>query len=157
VKRLYLLGLSALIVTLLLSPACKKPVSEEDRVKAVINDTAKLAEAKDIKGVLEHISEDYKDPEGNDRNAVKGLLFVYFQQYEKVGLFVRDIQVTVEGDEAEAQVKVILTGGEDPETIGDVVPASAGGYLLDLKLVNEDGEWMVVRGTWTDIGFTNAL
>jgi hypothetical protein len=142
---------------MLFSPACKKPVSEEDRVKAVINDTAKLAEAKDIKGVLEHISKDYKDPEGNDRNAVKGLLFVYFQEYEKVGLFVRDIQVTVEGGEAQAQVKVILTGGEDPETIGDVVPASAGGYLLDLKLVNEDGEWMVVRGTWTDIGFTNAL
>ena len=156
-KRLYLLGLSALIVTLLLSPACKKPVSEEDRIKTMINETAKLAEAKDIKGVLEHISEDYKDPEGNDHNAVKGLLFVYFQQYEKVGLFVRDIQVTVEGDEAEAQVKVILTGGEDPETIGDVVPASAGGYLLDLKLLNEGGEWMVVRGTWTDIGFTNAL
>ncbi len=156
-KRLYLLGLSALIVTLLLSPACKKPVSEEDRIKAMINETADLAEAKDIKGVLEHISKDYKDPEGNDRNAVKGLLFVYFQQYEKVGLFVRDIQVTVEGDEAQAQVKVILTGGEDPETIGDVVPASAGGYLIDIKLVNEDGEWMVVRGTWTDIGFTNAL
>jgi hypothetical protein len=154
---LFLLGLSALIVTLLFSPACKKPVSEEDRIKAMINETADLAEAKDIKGVLEHISKDYKDPEGNDRNAVKGLLFVYFQQYEKVGLFVRDIQVTVEGDEAEARVKVILTGGEDPETIGDVVPASAGGYLIDLKLVNEDGEWMVVRGTWTDIGFTNAL
>jgi hypothetical protein len=157
VKRLFLLGLSALIMIMLFSPACKKPVSEEDRVKAVINDTAKLAEAKDIKGILEHISKDYKDPEGNDRNAVKALLFVYFQQYEKVGLFVRDIQVTVEGDEAQAQVKVILTGGEDPDTIGDVVPASAGGYLLDLKLVNEDGEWMVVRGTWTDIGFTNAL
>jgi hypothetical protein len=154
---LFLLGLSALITILLLSPACKKPVSEEDRIKAMINETADLAEAKDIKGVLEHISKDYKDPEGNDRNAVKGLLFVYFQQYEKVGLFVRDIQVTVEGDEAEARVKVILTGGEDPETIGDVVPASAGGYLIDIKLVNEDGEWMVVRGTWTDIGFTNAL
>ena len=69
----------------------------------------------------------------------------------------RDIQVTVDGDEAEAQVKVILTGGEDPETIGDVVPASAGGYLIDIKLVNEDGDWMVVRATWTDIGFTNAL
>ena len=103
----------------------------------MINETADLAEAKDIKGILENVSKDYKDPEGNDRNALKGLLFVYFQGYEKVGVFVRDIQVTVDGDEAEAQVKVILTGGEDPETIGDVVPASAGGYLIDIKLVNE--------------------
>lgn len=142
---------------LLFSPACKKPVSEEDRIKAMINETADLAEVKDIKGILENVSEGYKDPEGNNRDALKVILFVYFQGYEKVGVFVRDIQVTVEGDEAQAQVKVILTGGEDPETIGDVVPASAGGYLIDIKLVNEAGEWMVVRGTWTDIGFTNAL
>lgn len=156
-KRLFLLGLSALLVTVLLAPACKKPVSEEDRVKAVINETADLAKAKDIKGILEHVSKDYKDPEGNDRNALKGVLFVYFQGYEKVGLFVRDIQVKVYGDEAEAQVKAILTGGEDPDTIGDMVPASAGGYLIDIKFVREDGGWMVIRATWTDIGFTKAL
>jgi ketosteroid isomerase-like protein len=156
-KRLFLLGLSALLITVLLAPACKKPINEEDRVKAVINETAELARAKDIKGILDHVSKDYKDPDGNDRNALKGVLFVYFQGYEKVGIFVRDIQVTVDGDEAEAQVKTILTGGEDPDTIGDVVPASAGGYLLNIKFVNEDGDWKVVRATWTDIGFTKAL
>jgi hypothetical protein len=110
-KRLFLLGLSALLVTVLILPACKKPVSEEERIKTMINETAELARQKDIKGILEHISKDYKDPEGNDRNALKGILFVYFKEYEKVGLFVRDIQVTVNGNEAEAQIKVILTGG----------------------------------------------
>jgi len=157
VKRLFLLGVSVLLVAVVFLPACKKPVSEEDRVKTMINETADLARQKDIKGVLEHVSKDYRDPEGNDRNALKGILFVYFQGYEKVGIFVRDIQVTVDGDEAEAQVKVILTGGEDPDTMGDVVPKSGGGYLIDLKLVKQDGDWMVVRGTWTDIGFTKAL
>ncbi len=156
-KRLLILAALALLVAVALLPACKKPVSEEDRIKTMINETADLARQKDIKGILEHISKDYKDPDGNDNNAVKGLLFVYFQEYEKVGLFVRDIQVTVNGDEAEAKIKVILTGGEDPDTMGDVVPESGGGYLIDLKLAKEDGEWMVVRGTWTDIGFTNAL
>ncbi len=156
-KRLLLLVLSVLLVAVLLAPACKKPVNEEDRVKAVINETAELARAKDIKAILENISKDYKDPDGNNRDALKGLLFVYFQGYEKVGIFVRDIQVTVDGDEAEAEVKTILTGGEDPESIGDVIPASAGGYLLNIKFVNEDGDWKVIRATWTDIGFTNAL
>ncbi len=156
-KRLFLLGLSALLVTVLILPACKKPMSEEDRIKTMITDTADLARQKDIKGILEHVSKDYKDPEGNDRNALKGILFVYFQGYEKVGVFVRDIQVTVNGDEAEAVIKVILTGGEDPDTMGDVVPKSGGGYLIDMKLAKEGGDWMVVRATWTDIGFTKAL
>ncbi len=156
-KRLFLLAVSALLVALVFCPACKKPLSEEDRIKAVINDTADRAKEKDIKGILEHVSKDYRDPEGNDRNALKGILFVYFQGYEKVGVFVRDIQVTVNGDEAEAQVKVILTGGQDPDTMGNVVPKSGGGYLVDLKLAKEGGDWMVVRASWTDIGFTKAL
>jgi hypothetical protein len=157
VKRLLLLGVSALLVALVFFPACKKPMSEEDRIKAMVYETADRAKEKDIKGILEHVSKDYRDPQGDDRNALKGILFIYFQGYEKVGVFVRDIQVTVDGDEAEAQVKVILTGGEDPDTMGGVVPKSGGGYLIDLKLVKEDGDWMVVRASWTDIGFTKAL
>ncbi len=156
-KRFMLLSLSVLLAAAVALPSCKKPMSEEDKIKAMIIETADLAKEKDIKGILSHVSKDYRDPEGNDRNALKGILFIYFQGYEKVGVFVRDIQVTVDGNEAEAQVKVILTGGEDPDTMGDVVPKSGGGYLIDLKLAKEDGEWMVVRATWTDIGFTKAL
>ena len=156
-KRLFLLGLSALLVAVVLTSACKKPMSEEDKIRAMINDTADLAKDKDIKGILAHVSKDYRDPEGNDRNALKGILFVYLQGYEKVGVFVRDVQVTVNGDQAEAQVKVILTGGQDPDKMGDMVPKSGGGYLIELKLAKQDGDWMVVRATWTDIGFTKAL
>lgn len=137
--------------------SCKKPISDEEKIKAIIEETADRAKEKDIKGVLAHVSESYKDEEGNDRNAIKGILFIYFQGYEKVGVFVRDIEVTVDGDEAEALVKVILTGGEELKEAGDVVPETGGGYLIDLKLVREDDEWMVVRGKWTDIGFTKAL
>ena len=156
-KKTLIYALVLLVGVGLAFTSCKKPISDEERIKAIIEETADRAVEKDIKGVLSHVSESYKDEEGNDRNAVKGLLFVYFQEYEKVGLFVRDIQVTVDGDEAEAQIKAILTGGEDPDTMGDVVPKSGGGYLIDLKFVKEDGEWMVVRGKWTDIGFTKAL
>lgn len=156
-KRLLLLGLSALLVTVLFLPACKKPVSEEDRIKTMIDETADFAKAKDIKAILANISDDYKDPQGNDRNAIKGILFIYLKGYEKVGVFVRDTQVTVDGDEAEARVKVILTGGEDPDTMGSMVPSTGGGYLIDMRLVNEDGDWKVIRATWTDIGFTKAL
>jgi hypothetical protein len=156
-KRLPIILLSVLLMCVLLAPGCKKPLSEEDKIKAMITETADLAKGKDIKGILKHVSENYKDQEGNDRNALKGILFIYLQGYQKVGVFVRDIQVTVDGGEAEAQVKVILTGGEDPDTLGGVVPETGGGYLIDMKLVNEDGDWMVIRATWTDIGFTKAL
>jgi len=156
-KRARIAVLLFVLIIAVALPGCKKPVSEEDRIKAMIQETAELAKQKDIKGILENVSKDYRDQEGNDRNAIKGILFVNFSGYETVGVFVRDIQVTVDGDEAEAVVKVILTGGEDPDTLGGVVPETGGGYLIDMKLVNEDGDWMVIRATWTDIGFTKAL
>lgn len=156
-KRLPIVLISVALCIAFIGPGCKKPLSEEDRIRAMITETADLAKEKDIKGVLEHVSEDYKDQEGRDRDALRGVLFIYFKGYEKVGVFVRDIQVTVEGDEAAAAVKVVLTGGEDPDTLGGIVPKTGGGYLIDLKLVREGSDWMVVRSTWTDIGFTNAL
>lgn len=156
-KRVSIVLLFAVLCAALIAPGCKKPQSDEELIKAMIAETAELARAKDIKGILENVSEEYKDQQGNDRNALKGILFIYFQGYETVGVFVRDTQVTVEGDQAQAQVKVILTGGEDPDTLGGVVPKSGGGYLIDMNLVREDGDWMVIRATWTDIGFTKAL
>jgi hypothetical protein len=157
-KKRYLISAVILMVGVgLILSSCKKPMKEEDKIKAIITETADRAKAKDIKGILAHVSKSYKDEEGNDRNALKGILFIYLQGYEKIGVFVRDVQVTVDGNKAEAQVKVILTGGEEPGSVGSAVPQTGGGYLVDLKLAKEDGEWMVVRATWTDIGFTKAL
>ena len=137
--------------------SCRKGLSDEDLIREMIDDAARAAVEKDIKGITEHVSDSYKDEYGNDRDALKGLLFVYFRQYERINVYVRDTEVAVEGDRAEASVKVVFTGGETLEDIGDVVPSSGGGYLLEIKLEREGGDWKVVRSRWTDIGFMEAL
>jgi hypothetical protein len=147
----FLLGLC------LVFSACKKEMTDEEIIFTIIADAAESAREKDIKGVLEHVSLSYKDEEGNDRDGMKGLLFYYFRSYERVGIFVRDVEISVEGDRADASVKVIFTGGEDIDEVGDVIPSSGSGYLLDLKLRREDDTWMVIRAGWTDIGFVEAL
>ncbi len=124
--------------------SCGKELTDEEKIEALIRDAAEKAEAKDIRGVLKHVSESYKDKEGNDRNQIKGLLFIYFQRYEKIGIFIRDIEVEVNGDSASAVVKLIFTGG------AEIIPDSGSGYILDLKLKLEEGDWSVVRAGWTE-------
>ncbi len=146
-----------ILVSAALVISCKKPMTDEEVIKQIIIDTGDLAEKKDIKGILSYVSESYKDAEGYGRDDIKGILFVYFRQHERIGVYVRHVDVEVGGDSAEAIVKLIFTGGEEPEGVGDVVPSSGSGYQLDLKLKREDGDWMVVRAKWTDIGFVEAL
>ena len=155
IKVGYLFILILLSVALITS--CKKPMTDEEIITQIINDSGDLAEAKDLKGIMSYVSDSYKDAQGYGRDDMKGYLFVYFRQHERIGVFVRHVDVEVKGDSAEAVVKVIFTGGEEIEGVGDVVPSSGSGYQLDLKFAREDGEWMVVRAKWTDIGFVEAF
>ncbi|MBN1882251.1 MAG: nuclear transport factor 2 family protein [Deltaproteobacteria bacterium] len=156
--RLRIPAVLLLVASIMLSVvSCRKSLSDEDLIRGIIESAARAAVEKDIKGVTEHVSDSYKDEYGNDRDALKGLLFVYFRQYDRINVYIRDTEITVEGDRAEAAVKVVFTGGETLEEIGDVVPSSGGGYLLEIKLEREDGEWKAVRSRWTDIGFMEAL
>ena len=150
-----------LFIIVLMSTAlitsCKKPMTDEEIITQIINDCGDLTEEKDLKGVMSYVSDSYKDAQGYGRDDIKGYLFVYFRQHERIGVFVRHVDVEVKGDSAEAVVKVIFTGGEGIEGVGDVVPSSGSGYQLDLKFAREEGDWMVVRAKWTDIGFVEAF
>jgi hypothetical protein len=137
--------------------SCRRGQTDEDLIRGMIGDAVDAAVTKDIKGVIEHVSDTYKDEYGNDRDALKGLLFVYFRQYERINVYVRESEISVDGDRAEANVKVVFTGGESLEDLGDMVPSSGGGYLLEMKLKKEGGDWKVTRSRWTDIGFIEAL
>ena len=155
--RLPVMLLLSICMVFLSSLSCQRDRSDEDLIREMIDEAAGAAVEKDIKGVIENVSDSYKDEYGNDRDALKGLLFVYFRQYERINVYVRDAEISVEGNRAEANVKVVFTGGENLEDIGDMVPSSGGGYLLEMKLEKESGDWMVTRSRWTDIGFMEAL
>ncbi len=134
------------LVLALVIVSCAKELTEEEKIDALIEDAAEKVEAKDIKGVLKYVSESYKDKEGGDRNQIKGMLFIYTRQYEKIGIYVRDTEIEVNGDDAAAVVKLIFTGGEN------IVPDSGSSYIIDLKLKLEDGDWRVVRAGWMELG-----
>jgi ketosteroid isomerase-like protein len=138
--------LALFLVSVLVITSCGKELTEEEKIEALIEDAAEKVEGKDVKGVLKYVSESYKDKEGGDRNQIKGMLFLYTRQYEKIGIYVRDTEIEVNGDDATAVVKLIFTGGEN------IVPDSGSSYVVDLKLKLEDGGWRVVRAGWTELG-----
>lgn len=131
---------------------CAKPLSEEERVKAVIEDFATSARDKDIKRFLSHVSKSFSSDNGVDYNGVKGILLAQFLRAEKVSIFVRSVKVEVKGETALTDVKAVLISGREAKTIGDVLPNDAAGYRFSIVFKKEDNEWKAVTAKWDNVG-----
>ena len=131
--------------------SCSKPLSEEERVKSVIEDFAASASDKDIKRFLSHVSESFSADEV-DYNGVKGILLAQFLRAEKVSVVVRGVTVEVKGETALADVKAVLISGREVKTIGDVLPDDAAGYRFSIVFKKEDNEWKAVTARWENVG-----
>src|SRR5512135_2004556 len=90
-------------------PACKGKQAGEEAVRAVIKDMAESAGKKDVSGVMKHIDREYKDAEGDNFDAIKGVLTMYFVQPESINVFLRKQHIEVKGDKAAAVVNAVIS------------------------------------------------
>ena len=148
-KRVFCLTILMFIAVGVLS--CSKPLSEEERVKSVVEDFAASARDKDIKRFLSCVSKSFSADEV-DYNGVKGILLAQFLRAEKVSVLVRGVTVEVKGETALADVKAVLISGREVKTIGDVLPEDAAGYRFSIVFKKEDNEWKAVTAKWDNVG-----
>src|SRR3989338_2596344 len=76
--------LIAFICFFFIISSCAKTISEEDKLKSIVNEVAEAAQKKDIDGIRKHISKSYKDQEGNDYDSVRRILLYHFIRAETV-------------------------------------------------------------------------
>lgn len=146
---LLLLVLTALI-------ACGEAVSDEDQIKKVLRDAAASAEAKDISGVMRHISKDFSDGHSNDYDRIKGLLFYEIMRPGSVRVVVTTLEVHVKKDGPKrigiANVSFVAVRGRQTKGAKDIVPERVGGYRARFVLGHAEGEWKVENAEWQEVG-----
>lgn len=133
------------VVFVLLS-ACSDDGSPEQQVRAVIESMEVAAEARDVGDLLEHISANYRDGQGQDRTEASRYARGYFIANQSVHLLTRIESLEFPApDEARVKLQVGMAGrGGAPGQTG----LSADLYDFDLALVREDGEWKVSYADW---------
>jgi len=147
-----------LIILLTLTwTSCAKSISEEDRLKAIVNEVAEAAQKKDIDGIRRHISKSYKDPEGNDYDSVRRLLLYHFIRAETVSIFMRSVDADIKGDTALVTANVILVRGKEVKSIKDIIPESTAGYRFEMIFKKENKDWKAVSGIWQNVGAAGLL
>ena len=121
-------------VTLLLA-ACAAKSSDEEQVRALIDEVETAAEARDTSDVLEHVAADFTDSAGLDRTQLQDFLRGYFLAHPRLELAV-SIESLVFPVDGLAQATITVTTVEltDPNLQRLKVEFRRGG----------DG-WQVVR------------
>ena len=147
----------ALCLFLVLFPACGKAVSDEAVLRQMVEDAARAAEAKDMEALMGRVSRDYHDENGNDYNAVKGILFFEFMKPGNINVIVRGVEVRVEGDAAVVDAKVFLVRGRDIEDVTDIIPEDAEGIKFSVVFRREGRTWKVIGAGWTGVGIAGLI
>ena len=133
-------------VVLVLLTACSDDGSPEQQVRAVIDSMEVAAEARDAGDLLEHISVNYRDAQGQDRTEASRYARGYFIANQSVHLLTRIESLEFPApDEARVKLQVGMAGRAGEPRAANL---TADLYDFDLALVLEDGEWKVSYADW---------
>ncbi len=123
--------------------------SPEARIRARLAEVELLAEAGDVAGVKQFLSEDYADAAGNDRRALATWLTLQRMQHRTLHVWsrVRSLEI-----EAEGRAAVVLAAGMAASPIAgaaDLARMRADVYEIELDLREEGGDWRVLSARWS--------
>ena len=123
------------LITAGLLAACGTRTSDEEQVRALIDELESAAEARDASDVLEFVASDYEDAQGLDRAQLQNFLRGYFLANPKIELLVNVESLEFPADGlAQAQLSVTRVSLSDPDRLH-----------LEVELRRAGGEWRVKR------------
>ena len=126
---------------------CPLP-DDETLVERRIRGMVKAAQNRDLDGIMSRVAETFEGPRGIDRSEVKRMLAGRLLSNRWVRVFERDLQVTVNGDAAEARLRAVLAQGNKAERLQDILPTDASYATFNIKLSKQDGIWWVVASDY---------
>jgi hypothetical protein len=126
---------------------CGTEATPEARVKAVIMAGEAAAEERDLAGLLDLVSDDFRDDRGGGREELKQYLRGYLVMHQSVHLLTRVDSIEFPyRDYARVQLTVGTLGREAAGAAAFDVAGDVYEVALELRL--EGDEWKVTRAAW---------
>jgi len=117
-------------------------LTDEDQIRAAIEQIADGAEAADMNRVMSPISDRYADPEGIDRRGIYGIFWSQFRKRGPITVWLSAIDVTVDGNHATAAFDAGLAEGMKGQSVG--WPVNVDALTFSVTFEREDGDWRVL-------------
>jgi hypothetical protein len=131
--------------------ACSDDSSPEAQVRKTLAAIEAAAEARDVGGVMEYVSEQFRDASGRDGRELAQYVRGYFIANQSIHLLTRieNIEFPTR-TEARAKVTVGMVGREAAEA--DAWNLAAEVRDFDVTFMSEDGEWKITHAQWGQPG-----
>lgn len=139
--------ISVLVLGVMLH-ACGGPEqSPEALIRALVAEIEQAAEDRDIAVFKDHVSDDYQDGQGYDRQTVLRIVQGVFLRNQDIHLLsiVRDLKI--DGSSANASVLVAMAGSPI-ESAQSLVNIRADLMRFDVELALEGNEWRARAVDW---------
>lgn len=131
--------------------------TEEDAVLEVVDTLTRLAEQKDIEGMMIRFAEDFVDFEGRDKRGLRSLLSSYFG--DRSGIVAHKLSnrvISLEDGQAGLEAEVALSSG-GAEALRRLVRVSPDIYRIRIDLNKDGGIWLISYAEWSWISLTELL
>jgi len=122
--------------------------SPENEVREWITRGEIAAEEKDRGELLDMISVNYRDAQGNDRKQIGDLLRLYFLRQNSISLLTSIDEISISGDTAASVQLAIGMAGTRDNALG----FDADAYNFEFELIKSDGDWLLIGAQWGQLG-----
>lgn len=164
VFKLLSVSILALMLSSFLSGCSDNEITPEAKIKAVVEEAVKAVEQKQLGRLADLIAESYSDQYGNDRKNALKLLRLYFLRNRSIYLFTQiksiellDGEQQQELEQNKAELKVYVGMAGTPISNGIPVGMRANIFLFDLKMIEEDSEWLVQQAAWKRVSHEDII
>lgn len=137
--------LSALpiIAALLILSACARP-SDEQQIRAAIEEMQVAMESGQPADFMQHITEDFTGAQGQlDRNGLHNLLRAQVLGNARIGVTLTSTDVELQDNRATVRVTATLSGGN-----GRWIPERGALYRIESGWRKQDGDWLCFNAQW---------
>jgi hypothetical protein len=135
--------------------ACRPPPSDEQRIRALLDEAARAAEEKRVGDVVRDVSERFQG-EGLDRRGVKQLVAFHVVRGDWLSVSIAGAAVEASGDAGRAEVDVVLSRSGKGTPLRELLPEQATVHRFQLTLAREAGGWKVTAARWRPITLAEA-
>lgn len=143
-RRRVCLALVALSLATLSLAACTRSDPERE-LRETISTMARAIEARDPVPFLDAVADDFTRESGAfGRQDVKRVLVGIYMRNEKINLAAVVTDVKIEGDRAQARVRVVATGGSG------LLPERGQTWEFDSAWRREGSKWRVFNAEWRE-------
>lgn len=139
--------ISVFLVLLISACSNQSILSPEEQIEKVLANIEENVEARSISGVLEHVSETYKDHRGQSKKDIAKVLQLHFIRNQQINIFTLIRSIEVENDLASVELSAAMASqGIDLNVEANRLRADT--HRFSMVLSNTGQVWRLESVSW---------